>query len=85
MEYVKDIKWKYNTTVSELLDNMNSLGFQSIELYKASQIIYKMKKENAKIYLTFTSNLGTSGLRGFFSQLIELGLVDEIVNYCWSN
>ena len=38
-----------------------------------------MKKDGAKIYLTFTSNMVTSGLRGFFAQLIKLGIPDVIV------
>lgn len=38
-----------------------------------------MKKENAKIFLTFTSNMVTSGLRGFFAQLVKLGMADIIV------
>ena len=79
MEYVKNIKWKKDMKVSELVDNFSSLGFQSIELYKATQVIYKMRKEKAKTYLTFTSNLGTSGLSGFFAQLIEMKLVDVVV------
>jgi deoxyhypusine synthase len=79
LEYVKDLKWKKDMKISELLENMSSLGFQSIELYKAAQVIYKMRKEKAKTYLTFTSNMGTSGLRGFFAQLISLGVIDVIV------
>jgi deoxyhypusine synthase len=38
-----------------------------------------MKKNNAKTFLTFTSNMVTSGLRGFFAQLIKLGMADVIV------
>jgi deoxyhypusine synthase len=38
-----------------------------------------MKKDNAKIFLTFTSNMVTSGLRGFFSQVIKLEMADVIV------
>ncbi len=38
-----------------------------------------MKKDGAKIFLTFTSNMVTSGLRGFFAQLIKLGIPDIIV------
>jgi len=37
-----------------------------------------MKRDGAKIFLTFTSNMATSGLRGFFSQLIRLKMVDVI-------
>ncbi|RLE47530.1 deoxyhypusine synthase, partial [Candidatus Woesearchaeota archaeon] len=56
-----------------------NLGFQSIELGKAADLIVKMKKNSAKIFLTFTSNMVTSGLRGFFAQLIRLGMANVIV------
>jgi len=79
MEYVKDFKWKPGISVHDMVNQFSSVGFQSIELYKAGKIIYKMKKEKVKIILTFTSNMGTSGLRGLFSQLIDLGMVDTVV------
>lgn len=80
MEYVKDFRWKPGLKVKDLVKAYGQIGFQSIQLYKAAEIIYKMKSEGAKIFLTFTSNLGgTSGLRGFFAQLIELGIPDVIV------
>ena len=79
MEFIKDLKWKNKETIFNFLEQLKTTGFQSIELYKAYRIIYKMKKEKAKIYLTFTSNMGTSGLRGFFAQLIKLGLIDVVV------
>ena len=79
MYYVKDFKWKNNATVSEVVEQFGSLGFQSIELKKAADTIIKMKEAERKIFLTFTSNMTTSGLRGFFAQLIRLGLADVIV------
>ncbi|MCX6709557.1 MAG: deoxyhypusine synthase family protein, partial [Candidatus Woesearchaeota archaeon] len=79
MNYVKDLEWKKGITVSEFVSGLSGVGFQSISLAKASDIISKMKKEGAKIFLTFTSNMVTSGLRGFFAQLISLGMADIIV------
>jgi len=79
MEYVKDFKWKKGMTVNELVNQYQTIGFQSIELKKAADVIVKMKKDSAKIFLTFTSNMVTSGLRGFFSQLINLKMADVIV------
>ena len=79
MEYVKDLKWKKGMQVGELVDVFRNVGFQSIELSKATDTIIKMKKVGATTYLTFTSNMVTSGLRGFFAQLIKLGMVDVIV------
>lgn len=65
--------------VDELVSSLGNVGFQSVELEKASKVVLKMKEEGAKTYLTFTSNMVTSGLRGFFAQLIELGVADVIV------
>ncbi|MBI2669272.1 deoxyhypusine synthase [Candidatus Woesearchaeota archaeon] len=76
---VQDFKWKKDIKVKEMLDSFRSLGYQSVELAKASEIIVKMKKDSSKIFLTFTSNMVTSGLRGFFAQIIKLHLADVIV------
>ncbi|MBD3248506.1 deoxyhypusine synthase [Candidatus Woesearchaeota archaeon] len=79
MAYIRDLKWKKEMQVKDLVNSYRNLGYQSIELEKASNVIIKMKKNNAKIFLTYTSNMVTSGLRGFFAQLISLGMVDAIV------
>jgi len=79
MEIVNDITWKKNKGVSELVDGMGSTGFQGIELKRASDAITKMKRVGAKMFLSFTSNMVTSGLRGFFAQLIKIGMVDIAV------
>jgi len=77
--FIEDFKWKKNMTVKELTDSFKGLGYQSIELKKAADVIVKMKKDSAKIFLTFTSNMVTSGLRGFFAQIIKLKMADIIV------
>jgi deoxyhypusine synthase len=79
MDYDKDLKWEKGMDVASLVSSMGKVGFQSINLAKAKETIIKMKKDGCKIYLTFTSNMVTSGLRGFFAQLIKLGLVDVVV------
>jgi deoxyhypusine synthase len=76
---VKDFKWKKDVKVKDFVRDLGQVGFQSIELAKASEVFVKMKKNNAKIFLTFTSNMVTSGLRGFFAQLIKLGMADVVV------
>ncbi|HMB20856.1 MAG TPA: deoxyhypusine synthase family protein, partial [Spirochaetota bacterium] len=79
MVQVKDLHWKRDMRVSELVNSYENVGFQSVELHRASEVIVKMKKDSAKVFLTFTSNMVTSGLRGFFAQLIELGIADVLV------
>ena len=79
MKKVKDFLWSEGITISELLDSYDSLGYQAIELAEAVKVVLKMKRSKAKIFLTFTSNMVTSGLRGFFAQLCKLNIVDILV------
>ena len=46
---------------------------------EASKVVLKMKRSGAKIFLTFTSNMVTSGLRGLFTQLCSLKIPDILV------
>ena len=77
--HVKDFKWEKGITVKDLVNQYATVGFQSVELKRAADVIVKMKKNSAKVYLTFTSNMVTSGLRGFFAQLIRMKMADVIV------
>ena len=77
--YVTDFKWKKQMKVSDLVGQYGKDGYQSVQLARASEVIVKMKKNSAKLYLTFTSNMVSCGLRGFFAQLVELGIADVLV------
>lgn len=66
-------------TLEECVDEFGNLGFQAVELNEASKIVMKMKRSRAKIFLTFTSNMVTSGLRGFFAQLCRFRIPDILV------
>ena len=79
MAYVKDFLWKKGISVYDLVSGYSTIGYQSVELKRAADVMVKMKKDNARTYLTFTSNMVTSGLRGFFAQLIKLGIADVVV------
>ena len=79
MHYVKDFRWKRGMATGEFVAQLGSVGFQSVELARAADAIIKMKETGATIFLTFTSNMVTSGLRGFFAQLVELGIPNVIV------
>jgi len=79
MENIKDFIWHKGLSVKELVEQLGRVGFQSVELGRAANVIANMKRDNATIFLTFTSNMVTSGLRGLFAQTIEKGLADVIV------
>ena len=79
MKKVKDFLWKPGMTVEECVDSFGSLGYQSAELNEAVNVVLKMKRAKSKVFLTFTSNMVTSGLRGFFAQLCKLRIPDILV------
>jgi deoxyhypusine synthase len=79
MENIKDFIWHKGLSVKELVEQLGRVGFQSVELGRAADVIANIKRDNATIFLTFTSNMVTSGLRGLFAQTIEKGLADVIV------
>ena len=79
MKKVKDFIWTPSMTVEEMVDSFGNLGYQAIELSEAEKVVLKMKRNGAKIFLTFTSNMVTSGLRGFFAQLCKLKIPNILV------
>ena len=79
MKKVKDFLWKPKMSVEECVSSFDSLGYQATELNQAVSIALKMKRSNSKIFLTFTSNMVTSGLRGFFAQLCRLKIPNILI------
>ncbi len=79
MKKVKDFLWKPNMTVSEMVNTFGNLGYQAIELNHAQKVLLQMKRDNAKIFLSFTSNMVTSGLRGLFAQLCSLKIPNILI------
>lgn len=73
MDKIKDI------CPAEFLDNLENTGFQATNIGRAIKIIERMKKENAAIFLTFTSNMIASGLRGLVTELCKRKFVDVII------
>lgn len=67
MKLVKDFLWHEGIRAEELVDSFGSLGYQATELSEAVKVVLKMKRTGAKVFLTFTSNMVTSGLRGFLA------------------
>jgi deoxyhypusine synthase len=63
----------------KLLDSYLSTGFQATHFARAVSIINNMINEKATIYLGYTSNMVTSGLRDVFRYLAEHKKVNVIV------
>ncbi len=75
---IKDLK-AGDLKGANLKKPLASCGFQATNIGKAIDIIEMMKKEKATIFLTFTSNMVASGLRGLFTELCKKKFVDVII------
>ncbi len=63
----------------KFFESFKYTGFQATNLGKAIELVKKMQKENAFIFLGFTSNIGTSGLREQIAHLAKNKLINFMV------
>ena len=63
----------------KFFDSFKDVGFQATNLGKAIELVKKMQEEKASIYLGFTSNMGTSGVRENITYLAKNKLVNVMV------
>ncbi|PIN94112.1 deoxyhypusine synthase [Candidatus Pacearchaeota archaeon CG10_big_fil_rev_8_21_14_0_10_31_24] len=64
---------------SEIVKSYSSSGFQASNLSRAIEIVNKMIAEKATIFLGYTSNMVSSGLRDVFRYLIQENKVNVVV------
>jgi len=76
---VEGYDFRGDLDLSELLGSYRTTGFQATHLHEAIQIIREMRDEDAKIFLTFTSNIISSGLREAVAYLAREDLVDVMI------
>jgi len=79
MKEIKDIKIIKDMKVKDLTSQLADSGFQAQNLGKAIEIVNDMFKEDAGIFLSFTSNMAASGLRGIIISLIKSGKIAAII------
>jgi deoxyhypusine synthase len=65
--------------LGEMLESYATTGFQATQLAEAIDIAKRMQEENATVYLTFTSNIISSGLRETVAYLVREGYVDVLI------
>ena len=76
---IKGYDFNQGVDYDKLLDSFLTTGFQATHLARAIELIKKMRKEKCTIYLGYTSNMVTSGLRDVFRYLVEHKMVDVVV------
>ena len=78
MIMIRDFKAE-DVTKLDAGEMLADCGFQATNVGRAIETIRKMRKENAKVILTFTSNMVASGLRGIFAEMCKQKIVDAII------
>jgi deoxyhypusine synthase len=76
---IKGYDFNSGVDYDKLIKSFSSTGFQASHLSKAIEIIQKMIKEKATIFLGYTSNLVTSGIRDIIRYLAEHKKVHVLV------
>ena len=77
--FIKGYDFNNKLDYSKLIDSYFTTGYQATHLAEAIEIIKKMREEKCTIFLGYTSNMVSSGLREVFRYLAEHKLVDVIV------
>ncbi len=62
-----------------MLDAYATTGFQATHLAEGVEIAREMRAEDATVYLAFTSNIVSSGLRETVAYLVREGYVDVLI------
>ncbi|MFB6147372.1 MAG: deoxyhypusine synthase family protein [Candidatus Nanohaloarchaea archaeon] len=78
-EEVKGYDFEGEFDLDEFIDACRTTGFQATHLAEAVDIIRDMQEDDAKIFLTFTSNIISSGLRESIAYLAREDLVDVMI------
>ncbi|MCX6708689.1 MAG: deoxyhypusine synthase [Candidatus Woesearchaeota archaeon] len=76
---IKGYDFNLGVDYDKIIDSFSSTGFQASHLARAIELVRQMRKDKCTIYLGYTSNMVTSGLRDVFRYLAEHRLVDIIV------
>lgn len=76
---VKGYDFNQGVNWGKIIDSFASTGFQASHLSKAINICDEMVENNAFIFLGYTSNMVSSGLRDVFRYLVEHKKVNVIV------
>lgn len=78
-EKVEGYDFRGEFDFEEMLDSYGKTGFQASHLKEAIDLVKEMQQEDAKIFLTFTSNIISSGLREVIAYLVREDFVDVVI------
>ncbi|MBD3164138.1 deoxyhypusine synthase [Candidatus Woesearchaeota archaeon] len=77
--HIKGYDFNEKFSFSRFLKSYSTTGFQATNLGKAIEIFRAMRREKAAIFLAFTSNMVSSGVREVIRYLVEHRFVDVLI------
>lgn len=77
--HIKGYDFNEKFDFNEFLKAYSTTGFQASKLGEAIEVIKAMRRENAAIFLAYTSNIVSSGVREVIRYLVEHRFVDVLV------
>ena len=81
-ESVEGYNFDYGVDYNKLISFFGSSGFQATNLSRAIEITNNMIRDNSFVFLGYTSNMVSSGLRGIIRFLVEHKKVNVLVTTC---
>jgi deoxyhypusine synthase len=80
---VEDLILDERMDVKELVQRFIKMGgFMAPRLAKASKILKEMTSGSTTVFLSFTGNVVSTGLRGVIAQMVRSGKINVIVTTC---
>lgn len=79
---VRGYDFSLGVNYSSLIESFATSGFQASHLSQAMDITNRMLNDNAFIFLGYTSNMVSSGLRDIISYLVQNKKVNVLVTTC---
>ncbi|MEK6853916.1 MAG: deoxyhypusine synthase family protein, partial [Nanoarchaeota archaeon] len=76
---IADIRLRKGMSAAELVRQFKNSAFQTHNIGLAAEILAEMAKEKATIFLSFTSNMAASGIRGIIIDLVKSRKVHALV------
>lgn len=84
-EKVEGYDFRGEFDLEEMIEKYATTGFQASHLKEAVDLVKEMRDEDAKIFLTFTSNIISSGLREVIAYLAREDYVDVLITSAGSH
>ena len=79
MKPIEDIALSKDMSLKTLVQQLKNSGFQAQNLGEGAEILEEALQQNAVTFLSFTSNMTASGLRGIFIDLAKRKKIDVVV------